>query len=124
MKRQYKALLILLPFLAVGGFQLWRAAQPAPGLVLEEATARPIDSLPERKFAKRFRHVKLHPETLQDVREGGRIIELELFPGETVRIRLEESEYTSGNSTEVMGEVIGVPRSLVVFVMRNKKLIR
>ena len=116
MKRQYIALLILLPFLVVGGLQLWRATQPAPALILEEAVKRPIISLPEREIAKRFRHVKLHPDALQDVREGGRIIELELFPGETVRIRLEDSEYTSGNSTEVMGEVVGVPRSLVVFV--------
>ncbi|MBT5322183.1 MAG: hypothetical protein HOL43_07450 [Verrucomicrobiales bacterium] len=116
MKRQYIALLILLPFLVVGGLQLWRATQPAPALILEEAAKRPIISLPERKIAKRFRHVKLHPDALQDVREGGRIIELELFPGETVRIRLEDSEYTSGNSTEVMGEVVGVPRSLALFV--------
>ncbi len=116
MKRQYKALLILLPFLVVGSLQLWRATQPGPGLVLEEAAARDWQTVPEHKIAKRFRHVKLHPDALQDVREGGRIIELELFSGETVRIRLEDSEFTSGNSTEVMGEVIGVPRSMAVFV--------
>jgi hypothetical protein len=73
MKRQYIALLILLPFLVVGGLQLWRATQPAPALILEEAAKRSIISLPERKIAKRFRHVKLHPDALQDVREGGRI---------------------------------------------------
>ena len=116
MKRQYKALLILLPFLLVGAVSLWRAAQPGPGLVMEQAAERSILSLPEHKIAKRFRHVRLHPDAVEDVRRGGRLIELELFPGETVQIRLEESEFTSGNSTEVMGEVVGVPRSMAVFV--------
>lgn len=83
---------------------------------MKEAAQRDWQTVPEHKIAKRFRHVKLHPEAVQSVREGGRIIELELFPGEQVKIRLEESEYTSGNSTEVMGEVVGVPRSLAVFV--------
>lgn len=83
------------------------------GTVLPE---RPKDSLPEAAIAKRFRHVEINSQAVKAVSKGEQTISLSLFPGETVRVRLDKAEQTDPVSTEVHGEVIGMPGAAVSFV--------
>ena len=90
-----------------------------PLLVEKKLLERSKDSLPEAPIAKRFRHVELSSAAVDAVREGERIIKLNLFPEETVRVRLGKAEKTDPVSTEVHGEVIGMPGAAVSFVTFN-----
>ena len=112
-------------WLGIGGFfgvmVIWGllGTKAEPVLVETQLPERSKDSLPEAPIAKRFRHVELSPAAVDAVREGERIIQLNLFPGETVRVRLDKSEKTDPVSTEVHGEVIGMPGAAVSFVTYN-----
>jgi len=105
----------LLPLLLLAGVILW-PAEPDPSLVMREVNERPDASVPEAAIAKRHRHVQLSPSAIEAVRVGGRVIELELFPGETIRVQLEPSEQTGLQSSEVHGSIEGVPGSVVTLV--------
>ena len=105
MDRSNKIWLGIAVFFGVTAF-LWLLTPKAePVLVEAQLPERLKDSLPEAPIAKRFRHVELSPAAVDAVREGERIIQLNLFPGETVRVRLDKAEKTDPVSTEVHGEV-------------------
>tara|TARA_B100001971_G_scaffold6592_1_gene5483 strand:+ start:397 stop:1872 length:1476 start_codon:yes stop_codon:yes gene_type:complete len=114
-KEQKENLLFVLPIAVLLAIAFW-PDNSEPGLIMREAEVRPDASVPEAPIAKRYRHVQLNPSAIQAVREGGQVIELELFPGETVRVRLQESEQTGMQSTEVFGSIEGVPGSMVTLV--------
>ena len=62
---------------------------------------RAEEQLPEASMAKRYRHVRLNPDTVTAVQTGDRLITLELFPGESIKVRLEKATSTDPMSTEV-----------------------
>ena len=92
------------------------ATKSEPTLVASVLPERAKDSLPEAAVAKRFRHVQLDKRAVKAVSKGDRIISLTLFPGETIRVRLNEAEQTDPDSTEVHGEVIGMPGAAASFI--------
>ena len=91
-----------------------------PGAVMEvvdrELPARAQDTLPEAKVTERFRHVRISANAVAAVQNGGQVISLELFPGETVQVRLNPAEKTDPVSTEVHGDVIGQPGGTASFI--------
>jgi len=107
--------LSLLPVIGLAALLLWPEV-PDPSLVMREAADRPNHLVPEKAVVKRQRHVQLNPSAIEAVREGGRVIEFELFPGETIRVLLEPAEQTGLQSSEVHGLVEGVPGSVVTLV--------
>ena len=93
-----------------------------PVLIMREAQVRPDASVPEAAIAKRYRHVQLNPSAIEAVRQGEQVIELELFPGETIRVRLQQSEQTGMQSSEVFGSIEGVPGSMVTLVLPSSRI--
>ena len=114
-KLRKEILFFALPMAVLLAVAFW-PEDSEPVLIMREAAVRPESSVPEAPIAKRFRHVQLKPAAIQAVREGGQVIELELFPGETIRVRLQKSEQTGLQSTEVYGAIEGVPGSMVTLV--------
>ena len=114
-KERKEILLFVLPMAVLLAVVFW-PEDSEPVLVMREAEVRPDSAVPEASIAKRYRHVQLNHGAVQAVREGGQVIELELFPGETIRVRLQESEQTGLQSTEVYGAIEGVPGSMVTLV--------
>lgn len=106
--------MIVLGLVTLGSW-LWPPSDRA-ALVSEVMPLRSRDQLPEAPIAKRFRHVRLNPDTIEAVQAGGRVISLELFPGETVKIRLGRSIQTDAVSKEVHGELIGHPGAAVSLI--------
>lgn len=111
--KSYALPVLLLAVLA--GVVFW-PAEKDPSLVLSEGAERPEVLLPEAPIAKRYRHVRLNPAAIDSVRKGDQVVELQLFPGETVRVVLDPSERTGDCSTEVQGTLEGVPGSMVSMV--------
>ena len=114
-KERKEILLFVLTVAVLLAFALWPKDSESV-LVKREGQVRPDSVVPEASIAKRYRHVQLEPAAIQSVREGEQVIELELFPGETIRVRLQESEQTGQQSTEVYGSIEGVPGSMVTLV--------
>ena len=114
-KERKEILLFVLTVAVLLAFALWPKDSESV-LVIREGQVRPDSVVPEASIAKRYRHVQLEPAAIQSVREGEQVIELELFPGETIRVRLQESEQTGQQSTEVYGSIEGVPGSMVTLV--------
>ena len=85
-------------------------------IVSDELPARDQDMLPEAKVAERFRHVRINASAVEAVQAGDQVISLELFPGETVQVRLNRAEKTDPVSTEVHGDVIGQPGATASFI--------
>ena len=115
MKERKDILLFLLPIAVLLAVAFW-PEDTEPVLIMREAQVRPDASVPEAAIAKRYRHVQLNPSAIEAVRQGGQVIELELFPGETIRVRLQQSEQTGMQSSEVFGSIEGVPGSMVTLV--------
>ena len=108
-------LLILLGLLLAAGWAWW-LPESAPPLVAEVLPVRAKERLPEAPVAKRYRHVRLNPDTVAAVQTGGRSITLELFPGESIQVLLEKAASTGTLSTEVHGEVVGMPGAAVSLI--------
>ena len=109
MEGKRKIWLCVASLLGVAVFWWVSATKSEPALVATVMPERAKDSLPEAAVAKRFRHVQLDKRAVKAVSKGDRIISLTLFPGETIRVRLNEAGQTDPDSTEVHGEVIGMP---------------
>ena len=64
----------------------WWALRPVvvTEIVADELPAREQNMLPEAKVAERFRHVRISANAVAAVQNGGQMISLELFQGETV----------------------------------------
>ena len=116
MDRSKKIWLGVAVLLGVTVFWWLSASNSEPALIGTVLPERSKDSLPEAAIAKRFRHVELSPAAVAAVREGERVIQLTLFPGETIRVRLDKAEQTDPVSSEVHGEVIGMPGAAVSFI--------
>lgn len=114
-KERKEFLVFVLPVAVLLAVVFWPEDSEAV-LIMREAEVRPDASVPEASIAERYRHVQLNPSAIQAVREGEQVIELELFPGETIRVRLQQSEQTGLQSTEVFGSIEGVPGSMVTLV--------
>ena len=104
MKERKDILLFLLPIAVLLAVAFW-PEDTEPVLIMREAQVRPDASVPEAAIAKRYRHVQLNPSAIEAVRQGEQVIELELFPGETIRVRLQQSEQTGMQSSEVFGSI-------------------
>ena len=61
-------------------------------VVDRELPARVQDTLPESEVTERFRHVRISANAVAAVQNGGQVISLELFPDETVQVRLNPAE--------------------------------
>jgi len=107
--------LVLLGLLLAAGWAWW-LPKSVPPLVAEVLPVRAKEQLPEASMAKRYRHVRLNPDTVTAVQTGDRLITLELFPGESIKVRLEKATSTDPMSTEVHGEVVGMPGAAVSLI--------
>ena len=116
MDRRNKIWLGIAAFFGVVLIWWLSASYSEPNLIGTVLPERPKDRVPEAAIAKRFRHVQINSRAVEAVSEGEQTISLNLFPGETIRVRLGKAEQTDPVSSEVHGEVIGLPGSAVSFV--------
>ncbi|MDG2214641.1 MAG: hypothetical protein P8M70_12485, partial [Verrucomicrobiota bacterium] len=122
MDRSKKIWVCLVLLLGLAGFWWLSASNSEPTLIGTVLPKRSKDSVPEAAIAKRFRHVEINSRAVDAVSEGQQTISLNLFPDETIRVRLGKSEQTDPVSSEVHGEIIGLPGSAVSFVTYNGTL--
>ena len=113
MKNLRTPFLVLLGLLLAAGWAWW-LPKSVPPLVAEALPMRAKEQLPEASMAKRYRHVRLNPDTVTAV-QTGMTITLELFR----RINqgtFGESDLNDLMSTEVHGEVMGMPGAVVSLI--------